>query len=176
MSADYAFGHGVEVAESKGVYFATRDLTVNEILFRNGCLEATFNALEDSRQGVLTPTPYIETAARHMQARTLMKAIRLASEALVLNIPMSLRFCPDDVSVTPFDVALHLRRALAAGPEVAEEFIFSAWKLGVLLPELEAPPVLEEALEYFRVFLPLRNKAVRRPGSARARQAIRKQR
>jgi len=148
MGADYEFGHGVEVAESKEIYFRTRDLTVNEVLCSGAEVQATFAALEHMLRGELRPTAYIQTTAAHMQARTLMKAVRLAAEGLVLDIPLELVDFTGEIDAAPFDVALHLNRAFAAGTVVAEEYVFSVWKLGFLMPEREAPPPLTDAVAF----------------------------
>ncbi len=147
MKSDYEYGHGVEVVESKSTYFKTRDLTVNEVLCRNTTVEASYTALQHMFSRVLTPTPYILSAPAGMRSRTFMKALRLAAEGLLLNIPFETDF-PEDLEPAPFDIALHLNRAFAAGTAVAEEYVLSAWKTGALLPELAAPPSLADAIEF----------------------------
>ena len=146
MAADYEFGHGVEVAECKPIYFRTRDLRINEVLYRDGELECTYGAAADAVSGTLRATPYILTTAAHLRARTYMKALRLSAEGLVLDMSLSLADFPAEICASSFDVALHLNRALSAGVAIAEEYVLSAWKHGCLLPEREAPPTLAETI------------------------------
>jgi len=147
MEDDYEFGRGVEVIESKEVYFKTRDLTVNEVLFWDRYLEASFAAAQDLQDGVLRPTPYVLDAEGNVQGRTLMKALRLWAEALVQNIPLELEGFPESAHAVPFDVALHLDRAFALSRETAQEYVIAAWRRGIIMPQRDTPPSLAETVK-----------------------------
>jgi hypothetical protein len=148
MGSDYEHGHGVEVVESREVYFRTRDLTVNEVLHRELEFECTFAALQDLLGGMLRPTRYALDAEGNVQGVTLMKALRLEAEGLLLGMPFAVEGFAAAPRVSAFEIALHLDRALAVSRAAADEYIFSAWRRGLLLPRRQAPPSLLESVAH----------------------------
>lgn len=57
MPDDYRHGHGVQEAEVDA-YFATRDLTVNEVFVVDGVVVSTERCLDDLEKKIIRPTEY----------------------------------------------------------------------------------------------------------------------
>lgn len=53
--ADFAHGHGVQEIESIDDYMASRDLTMNQIIHKDGELIASRRAIKDIHQGAINP-------------------------------------------------------------------------------------------------------------------------
>lgn len=147
MDEDYEHGRGVEVVESKDIYFQTRDLTMNEVLFQDRTLECTFRALEDLASGTIRTTEHVTYAKGEVQGRTYLKAIRLYSESTIRNYDTRLEL-NEAPQLVDFDIALHLERALSIGPEVAEEYLTVLWQRGLFLVSRKAPPTITDSVAY----------------------------
>lgn len=147
MEDDYEFGRGVEVVENKTTYFVTRDLGVNEVLLRNNWAECSLQSLRDNFSKSLRPAPYVKNAEGKVQSRIIAKAVRIYAECLVKNIQFKLSGIPKDAKIAPFDVALHLDRALAFNDVVAKEYLSALWELDLLPDKLETPPDLMDAVK-----------------------------
>jgi len=148
MPDDYEYGRGVEAVENRETYFISRDLTVNEVLYRNGMLEASYQALRDLSAGALRPTPHVTDADGNVLSATIMKIIRFAAEAESRNIRWSIEGVPSTLSALPFDIALNLDRALASSEEVACEYLLLAWEKQILLPQRSTPPPVIDAVRW----------------------------
>jgi hypothetical protein len=147
MADDYQFGHGVEVVEDSARYFATRDFTINEVLYSDRTLTCTFNAILDLASHKVRATEHVRDAEGVVQSRVTAKALRLQAEAEVVNQPVSLEAFGDNLHITSFDLALHLDRALAISQSVAEAYLLRAWEEGLILPERKVPPAILDAVK-----------------------------
>ncbi len=154
MRDDYEFGRGVEVSESFEAYFETRDLTVNEVLYKSGILSCSYRAVADLKSLVLRPTAHVSDALGGVDSRTHAKAHRLQAEASIKNIRYQMLGFPADAELRPFDLALNLDRALENSIEAAGEYLQSIWSAGFLMPELEVPPGIAQAAEHLASRLP----------------------
>ncbi|MCI5064590.1 DUF748 domain-containing protein [bacterium] len=120
---DYEFGRGVEVVEDMETYFATRDLTVNEVALHNARLRFTDQAQQALREHTLTPTSFVCNALGEPLSQTFVKALRLKAEGELSGVSWSLSFSLLPKSVRLFDAALHLDRTLARGLSVGYRFV-----------------------------------------------------
>jgi len=146
MKNDYRFGRGVEVVESKEMYFNTRDLTINEVLYHNMSLEFSYQAVWDLKKRVLRPTQYILSKSDHNTGISLTKALRFQAEALIKGIDLSLADFPEEAEALPFYIALNLKRALGVNPATANEYLFSIWKHKLFMTDILVPPSLTDAV------------------------------
>lgn len=146
MEQDYEHARGVEVVPDEATYFATRDITANEVLFTKGVLTCSFRALEDSYRALLVPTPYVTDAEGTVDVRTVLKCLRLSAEGLVRNVDL---FLPEGINYSdakPFHVALQLGRALETGNAAAEQYLEQVWQSGIYFSDWKVPPKVPQAV------------------------------
>lgn len=137
MREDFLRGNGVELIRSFDRYFATRDLSVNEVIHIDGAVHATPLAVLDTAGYVLRPCRYLPGTLRRPPAlfgRTLLKMLRLRAEGLIRGEPWMLVGVPERIQLEDFHVALELSRALERSTDVARIFAESLVTLGLLEP------------------------------------------
>lgn len=134
MPLDFERGFGVEICSDMRRYHATRDLSVNEVIYGNGEVLASPIAVFDTLGGVLRPCQYIGGSihrAPALRSATVMKMLRLRAEGIVDGFPWALIGVPPRQDIEPFDVALQLDKAFARSRRVAEVFIDQCHAVGI---------------------------------------------
>jgi hypothetical protein len=113
MEDDLRNGHGVELVSTLEGYFSTRDLTLNQIAWMDGVLICAPLAMFDMVCRVLRPCRYFAgTLHRSPSVRsiTIAKMYRFRAER---GAEWDIDGIPPHSSIDPFDMAVHLDRALA---------------------------------------------------------------
>lgn len=123
MPDDFKHGHGVELKQNYREYFTSRDLTVNEVVFIGASVICSPRALQDSINQVLRPTQHVLNESGNPPGKIVMKMIRILAEERTRGRQMTIHGVPEDLTVTPFDIALHLDRALHQSSRIASVFI-----------------------------------------------------
>jgi len=154
MYEDYCFGRGVEVVEDNNAYFAHRDITINEVLYRYPLITCTKQALIDLSQGVLRASKYRTKIDGTVEPNTAVKMLRLKAEATVLNYPCSIINLQKPLVASWFDISLQLNRSLVMGEGVTLEFITLLWLQGVFGEFFQAPPPLEKLVLFLAARIP----------------------
>lgn len=149
MPEDLKHGHGIELVPDLDAYFATRDLTINQIAYCNGAVVCTFSAMEDFLNGVLMPTSHVTDAEGYPQGKITMKMVRMVAEGTLEGTQLSIGCTPFNPKVTPFDIALHLQRALSRGTRAAQYYVQECIRLGFLC-ETDPRTELGDVIEYVK--------------------------
>jgi hypothetical protein len=147
MPKDAAHGHGVEVCESIDSYLTNRDFTINEAVLMGGQIVVSAQALRDMYFGIVRPTQHLLKGGELLEGKMFMKALRFCSEMKARG--RAAEFVDDNIHcvASPFDVALHLARALETSNGVAEDYLARAFAYGVLDAAEFGAGTLEEVKE-----------------------------
>jgi hypothetical protein len=141
MPDDYLRGARVELVREKNRYFATRDLTINEVMYLDGVLSVSFLGLLDSIGHTLRPSRYRGGSIHRppdLSGRIALKMARLRGEALVDGVSWCIVGLPEQCAFSELDLAVHLGKAFQNGTDAAEEFVRTCVILG-MLPERPKP-------------------------------------
>lgn len=141
MPEDFAHGAGVEILSDEAEYFSTRDTTINEVLVIGSRVTCTVLCLEDFLNSVLAPTPHSMQSTGQVEGRTLAKLLRFQAISEIEGRPMRLERLGTIPEVQPFDIALHLDRALARSAKVAELYVKNCISYGLLTLDGDAPTI-----------------------------------
>ena len=136
MPEDARHGYGVELLAGLDEYMSSRDITVNQVLLMGAQVICSHQALQDMLAGILRPCSAAQLNGS--AGRILVKMLRLKAEARVRGQFLTLQDSPSASSVKPFDVAMHLGRALSLGRDVGEYFV-DELRANNLLPLSLAP-------------------------------------
>ncbi len=130
---DFMHGNPVEVLPGIEDYFASRDLSINEVLLLEGKLICTHQAFSDTLARILRPTAHISSQQDGVNGLTLMKMLRLQAEALSCGQEYTLAGVEKEFfkSVQPFHVKLHLDRVKTAGPKAEAFYRRGCFQMGI---------------------------------------------
>src|SRR3989339_788843 len=129
MPEDYQDGHGIEVVKDFRTYFATRDLTLNEVLATDTQIFATRRAILDIIRHIIRPTMYerILFGGKNIGPKMLAKILRFYVEAIYRYDEAGIRDVDDwqfeENHIPPIWLAVQLDRAYEVNAEVAEQYI-----------------------------------------------------
>lgn len=149
MPRDAQNGAGVELLRNLEDYFATRDLSVNEVLWNAGRLTASGRAIVDMASLVLRPSKvYFGSLHRPpgVRGRTVLKMVRLAVEGAANGIPWKITGLPDVVDISEFDLAIELGKTLERGETYARSFVSVLNNLG-MLPTYGSDDLFQSVME-----------------------------
>jgi len=132
MPDDFTYGHGVELCQSYREYFDTRDITLNEVVYIDDSVICSPQALQDSINQTLRPTEHVLDENGNPPGKIVMKMIRILAEERTRGRRMKIADIPADIAITPFDVALHLDRALHKSSRLASIFVRECFDRGYL--------------------------------------------
>jgi hypothetical protein len=147
MPADYMHGARVELVSSLERYFATRDITVNESAIIGSTVQISLLGALDTLGYTLRPSRYRGGTLHkppQLSGRIVLKMLRLRSEGALQSEPWQLLGIPEQVTLTDFDLALHLDKAFQRGQPVAEDFLDLCARLQ-LIPY--TPALLQSTLQ-----------------------------
>lgn len=152
LPEDLAFGDGVEPLGSEDTYFATRDITLNEVLATDQEIIASEQCVIDVVRHIIRLTEYERTLDGEVSApsqKMLAKVLRLYAESIhyygeaeIANIP-GWEF--EQAFISPFWLALQLDRAFERSREVATLYVDELKKRRQIPQEIDSP---EEAAGY----------------------------
>lgn len=133
MHDDYAYGHGIGV-DSKENYFASRDLTLNEVLVgADGRLLLTKQAEQDLDHKLIRLTAHEHDAYGGVGPKMAMKMLLL--EQVLQHYYQEGSIAPeyaDEIhDVPPFYIALGLNKAMQYGSEIAKSFVGKLDEMGI---------------------------------------------
>lgn len=134
MPDDLAHGHGVELVPTLEAYLATRDLTVNQVALVESTLICSPLAILDFVCRVIRPARYYPGTLHRplaLQGRVVTKMFRFRAER---GEEWSIVGIPRDSTMSSFDIALHLDRALSRGRPVAIEYLKQLSAAGFIFP------------------------------------------
>lgn len=128
MPVDSSHGHGIDTVVDKENYFATRDLTLNEVLATDTEITATRACIVDSVRHIIRATKFETDDYGEPNPKVLIKMIRFYAEAINRYDQATL---VDDISeyryeeyfMSPFWLGLHLDRAYEQSPATAELYL-----------------------------------------------------
>jgi hypothetical protein len=132
MPEDAKYGHGVEVVPTYLKYLQTRDLTINEIVYINGKVICSPQGLQDCLNFTLRLTPHVLDDKGLPPGKVVAKMIRMLAEERLRGKKMVIADLPEGTIVTPFDLALHLDRALQKNSKLARAYLQECVNLGFL--------------------------------------------
>jgi hypothetical protein len=141
MTSDYRHGARVELVATLGEYFASRDLTINEVAVFGDSVHTTLMCVLDTIGHTIRPSRYRGGSLHkkpQLQGQSLLKMIRLYAEGHDCGEAWSLTGIPEEISFSEFDFALNLNKAFQRGRTVAERFLRTA-ELLALIPATEDP-------------------------------------
>lgn len=143
--SDFERGAKVEEIRDLGLYFASRDLTINEVLVFEQRGFCTALCILDFIGRTLRPTKYRGGslhAKRKLAPMTVAKCLRLAAESESSATGWLVVGIPEEQEVTSLALAVQLRKALERDLDVARSFLRFCIESGVRFePEnLEVPP------------------------------------
>jgi hypothetical protein len=144
MPDDNAYGHGIR-EETKEQYFATRDLSINEILVVNNSIFMSDQAVYDLEHKVVRLTSNERELYGGVGPRMSIKMLLLEQVFLHYYDEGSVAQEEFDAieRVKPFDIALGLNKALQYGSEIARGFTSRLEELGMLPNDDTAPDPAE---------------------------------
>jgi hypothetical protein len=149
MPLDFERGWGVEVCVDLATYLATRDLSVNEVVFGHGEVVASPVAVLDTIGGVLRPCRYARGSIHHpptLRGGTVAKMLRLRAEGRVDGAVWNLVGVPDDQPIEPFDLAVQLDKSFARSEAVAREFVRQCAEVGLVVLDDTDPGWFEDGV------------------------------
>ncbi|MDC0357206.1 hypothetical protein OAO01_00190 [Oligoflexia bacterium] len=149
MPDDFQFGHSVEVVSDLKTYFDTRDLTMNQVVYMDGKIVCTKVALQDTVNNILRPTMHVVNSKGYLQGKIITKMLRLIAEGAVQGKRRTAVGIPKQQTVSPFDIALHLDRALQKSSRTAGLYISECIKKGYLTLE-DSGQGIGDAIEHLR--------------------------
>jgi len=136
MPLDFERGWGVEVCTDLSTYLATRDLSVNEVIFGHGELVASPAGVLDALGGVLRACRYGRGSIHHspsLRGATVAKMLRLRAEGRIDGVVWNVVGIPDDQPIEPSDLAVQLDKSFARSEAVAAEFVRQCAEVGLLV-------------------------------------------
>ena len=152
MPDDFAHGYGVEQLEEN--YFATRDFTLNEVLYDGRKIVCTRQCLTDLLRNIVRFTDYEKDESYYgdeffINPKLLAKAVRMVAHArdrgkeraAITGEIDSLQ----ELYVDDFHLALHLDRAMEQGAGVAREYVRIMNEKGFIPSDIET---VEDCFEY----------------------------
>ncbi len=145
MSQDYYHGARIELITELPRYFASRDLTINEVAILEGTVHTSILAILDTIGQVIRPSRYRGGTLHRgpsISGRTLLKMIRLKAEGAVRGEAWGLVGIPPETNYSETDLAIHLNKAYQHSKLVAELFASHCAALGLFNPDKEALPHL----------------------------------
>ena len=147
MPRDFERGNGVELTADQERYFASRDLSINEVFVMRDRVRCSVLCLLDFLGCVLRPCFYRGGSLHQpaaLKGRTLLKMLRLAAETSAAGETWRLIGVPDEVQVDDFDLALELNKVMYRGSDSAERFVALCAKGGILPEGEDLPGLLRE--------------------------------
>lgn len=147
MPDDFHRGDGVEIVPSVESYLATRDIVCNEVALFGNVLTCSIRCLEDNLNQILRPSEHVIDEDGVIQSRVVAKMIRMMAISEVEGRPVHIQGVPQDAEVSPFDVALHLDRALERGTRVAQIYVAECFRLGLISIDAKDCQTIGTAIE-----------------------------
>ena len=153
MGEDLKHGHGVEIVANIHDYFSTRDISLNEALLFGGQLICTGKAFSDAARHILRPTRHVIDDRGQPQPRIIAKIVRLFAEEAARGRVFTIEGVPPDIEIPPFDLALHLKRALAVDAAAARIYLSECAARGFFRPPQRSRLTLESAISHLSTVL-----------------------
>ncbi|MCB0328822.1 MAG: hypothetical protein KDD70_04140 [Bdellovibrionales bacterium] len=144
MEEDVKHGNGVEGVRDFQEYLVTRDITVNEVLYLQDRVIASYDAIQDCKNRALRPTRFALTQEQDSRNRISAKIIRFAAEAILAGNPPSSVTLASDEPLTQFNFLLQLDRALSGGGRLAETYFREVASRGLLPNSFSTITTLEK--------------------------------
>lgn len=148
MPDDLMNGHGVELVPTIEAYLATRDLTINQVAIVDSNLICSPLALLDFVSKVIRPARYYPGTLHRplsLQGRVVTKMFRFRAER---GDEWTLVGIPRDTTMSSFDIALHLDRALGRGRQCAIKYLKQLAAAGFIFPwATDGEELLSEMIE-----------------------------
>ena len=132
MPDDLEHGNGVELIKDWSSYMATRDLTINQTVLIDNRVICSYQAVEDTLNRVLRATAHVTDYTGQPQGKITMKMVRMLAESRIEGQTWTIADDRHNPRVTPFDIALHLDRALARGSRAAQLYMAECMERGFL--------------------------------------------
>lgn len=128
MPEDFGFNsaNGVEVVDSPRAYIRTRDLTMNEVYYKQGSVTASLQCVLDTIGGVVRPSSrFLSRGYLGMPSSTAAKSLRFLAigAALGQNMETCHFVRRGQRQLAPFDVALNFRRAMEVSKDAGRLFV-----------------------------------------------------
>lgn len=152
MSDDCATGYGVEHEEDMSRYFATRDLTINEVLATDTKIWVTESCIRDTVRKIIRPTEFEKcnvSSSGALGPKMLSKILRFYAEAIHRWDEGAIEGVEDwqfeENFIRPFWLAIQLDRAFEVNQNIAEIFVSELKGKGQLPDDIADA---EEAVKY----------------------------
>ncbi|MFH1632026.1 MAG: hypothetical protein ABIA47_03360 [bacterium] len=148
MLDDYAKGHRVEVVGKEEKYFATRDLSINQLLATDTEIIATRQCILDTVRKIIRPTEFERNRfaeSGSLGPKMLSKILRFYVQSIhrydsaVIEDVEDWEF--ENYFINPFYLALHLDKAFETGNDVAESYVDE------LIARGQLPEYIEDAAD-----------------------------
>lgn len=147
---DARHGFGVECITNFQQYLNTRDITLNEVIVFQERVIASYQAINDMKDGTLRVTAFGLTQDLESQNRIVAKMLRLEAEAQYFRQPSYTLVLPPLSSISLFSFLIHLERTLTKKPRLAELFIQLCSQHGYIPQELEGANTLQRVVKQLR--------------------------
>lgn len=141
MPRDYHHGARIELITELPRYFASRDLTINEVAVIDGVVHTSILAILDTIGQVMRPSRYRGGTLHRdpsISGRTLLKMIRLKAEGAVRGELWGLVGIPLETNYSETDLAIHLNKSYQRSKLVADLFASYCATLGLFNPDKNA--------------------------------------
>ncbi len=141
MPGDYHHGARIELITELPRYFASRDLTINEVAVIDDIVHTSILAVLDTIGQVIRPSRYRGGTLHRdpsISGRTLLKMIRLKAEGAVRGELWGLVGIPLETNYSETDLAIHLNKAYQRSKLVADLFATYCVTLGLFNPDKNA--------------------------------------
>ncbi len=148
MPEDFQHGYGVELTPSICRYLSTRDFTINETLYYTDRIVASRAAIQDMYNGCIRPTPHVLHKRNQLPGNIVTKMLRFQAEAKLEGRSVRVVGIPADQKVSPFDIALHLDRALGRSPRLAKQYLTHCIEYGLLCPQRSQHGEIAASMRY----------------------------
>ena len=147
---DAQYGFGVECITNFQHYLNTRDITLNEVIVFQERVIASYQAINDMKDGTLRVTAFGLTQDLESQNRIAAKMLRLEAEAQYFRQPSYTLILPPLSTLSLFSFLLHLERTLTEKQRLAELFIQLCSQHGCTPQELEGACTLQHVVKQLR--------------------------
>ena len=150
MPDDFQHGYGVELSPSLCRYLNTRDITMNETLYFADRIVASRAAIQDTYNGYIRPTMHVVRADGMIPGNIVCKMLRFQAEATLEGRKVRVVGIPADQTVAPFDIALHLDRALGRSSRLAKKYLSNCVEYGFLCAKKSCRGDIAETMNLLR--------------------------
>ena len=153
MGRDFELGARVELIRNLEGYLASRDLTINEAVTIDNCIQASLVCVLDTIGQTIRPSRYRGGSLHRkpsLHGQSLLKMARLYAEGACNEENWTITGIPEEVSFSEFDLALHLNKAFQRGRSVADKFLHTCELLSLISASEDRIRNALEELEHLR--------------------------